>query len=113
MLIVFAGLQHAGIGGRVIAVLSVLLWGYVIAATYLAKLIPWYGGFTAAHARLALLWRWYVDHGAQRDAVLLTVCLGGLAAVQVLVVLSLLAVVALCACVIAGIARRSAHPGAG
>jgi hypothetical protein len=111
LLIAFAGLQRAGIWGSAIAALSVLLWGYVMAASYLAKLIPLYGGFMPPHARLASLWSWYLHHSAERDALLRTVCPGGLVPVVALIAFSLAVMVASCAVVVAGIALRE-HPRA-
>lgn len=51
--------------GRWFACLSVLLWGYVIAATYLAKLIPLYSGFTGSQAKIGNLFDWYLTGDGQ------------------------------------------------
>ena len=61
--------------GRALAIGALLAWTYLIAATYLMKLIPLYGGFTSARAHVPELWSWYVHQGAERSAILGTMCL--------------------------------------
>jgi hypothetical protein len=57
--LLFLGLSRGQTAGRAIAIGFVCLWGCVIAATYVVKLIPLYTGFTgSAHA--AEIVRWYV-----------------------------------------------------
>jgi hypothetical protein len=92
LLIVFLGFSRANRWGRVLAAVSVALWAYVMGATYVAKLIPLYGGFTSAH--VAELMAWYRSVGA--GSILETVCLGSLTAVKVLVVVTLAMNVGLC-----------------
>lgn len=75
LLLVFSGFSNGGRWGNLLAAASVFLWGYVLAATFLLKLIPLYGGFAAPRPRLADLWRWYMEQGDSRDAVLRTLSL--------------------------------------
>jgi hypothetical protein len=57
--LLFAGLSRSGRVGRVVALAMVWLWVYVICATYLAKLIPFYSGYPEGSVRLIALLRWY------------------------------------------------------
>jgi hypothetical protein len=56
--------------GKWLAAFSAILWSYVMAATWLAKLVPLYGGLDAAHAHVRDLWRWYLEDSARRDSIL-------------------------------------------
>ncbi len=56
--------------GKWLAAVSALLWIYVMAATWLAKLVPLYGGCAATHARFGELWRWYLEESAKRNSIL-------------------------------------------
>jgi hypothetical protein len=85
LLLAFLGMSRAGRWGAVLAGLTVLLWGYVLAATYLAKLIPMYGGFPESRAHLSSLWAWYLHDGAQRDGILGTLCLASPAVLWALI----------------------------
>ncbi len=40
------GCQRSGRLGRWTSSATVVLWGYILAATYVAKLMPLYGGFS-------------------------------------------------------------------
>ena len=71
----FTGLARSGRLGRLIAALMVCLWGYVMAATYVAKLIPQYGGWTEGSVRLASLMRWYLSDGGRIADILATATL--------------------------------------
>ena len=74
-----AAVKKVGGTGRLIR--GPLIWGYVLAATYLVKLLPPYGGFTQAPVHVSNLWAWFVNTGQQRDAILETLCMlkpGGL-----------------------------------
>ena len=73
-LMVFLGISRFEPWGRIGLAVFVLLWGYVMLATWFVKLVPQYGGF-AGKAHLSILWRWYVDSGAQRDSLLATTCM--------------------------------------
>jgi len=59
LLMAFLGVSRAGWLGRVLFPLMVLAWAYLIAATYLLKLGPMYGGYPPARTRLGALWTWY------------------------------------------------------
>jgi hypothetical protein len=54
-----AGLARSGRVGNLIRGAMCWLWAYVICATYVAKLIPMYGGYGGRPARLAEIARWY------------------------------------------------------
>ncbi len=66
------GCQRSGRLGRWIAICTVALWGYVMAATYVAKLFPLYGGFTAGRSTLRELWRWYFSDWPRASDILNT-----------------------------------------
>ena len=53
------GLSRTGWAGRAVHLAILWLWAYAIAATYVAKLVPFYAGLTADRARLADLPGWY------------------------------------------------------
>lgn len=75
MLLAFLSMTRSGMIGRALAIGALLAWTYLIGATYLMKLIPLYGGFTGARAHVPELWSWYVHQGAERSAILGTMCL--------------------------------------
>lgn len=56
--LLFLGLARGGLAGRIVAVLFVGLWAYVISVTYMVKLIPLYSGY-AGRASLATIAGWY------------------------------------------------------
>ncbi len=57
--LLFIGLSRSGIAGRAVGIATIWVWTYVIAATYLAKLVPFYAGFHAGRARLADIAGWW------------------------------------------------------
>jgi hypothetical protein len=73
--LVAAGCFRAGATGRRLGAAMALVAAYVLAATYLAKLIPLYSGYGAAKVRAAELFRWYA--GGTWAAVLDHTALGG------------------------------------
>jgi hypothetical protein len=87
LLMVFLGFSRVNRWGRVLTPITIVLWSYVMGATYVAKLIPLYGGFASAHSRVSELAQWYRSWGA--GSILETVCLGNLTAVKALVVMTL------------------------
>lgn len=70
--LLFCGLARSGLAGRVITTLMLGLWTYVIAATWLVKLIPLYGGYAPARARFSALLDWYVRDWARLRDILAT-----------------------------------------
>ena len=70
----FLGLDRSGSLGRWIGIVSLLVWAYVAAASWVVKLIPMYGGFEQGHGRLRQLLKWYLESGAQRDSILSNLC---------------------------------------
>jgi len=75
MLLAFLAMARSRTLGRALAITTLLLWTYLICATYVMKLIPLYGGFTEPRAHLSELYSWYVHRGAERAAILSSVCL--------------------------------------
>jgi phosphoglycerol transferase MdoB-like AlkP superfamily enzyme len=94
--------------GRWIAVVTVLLWAYVAAATWVAKLVPLYGGFEDAHARPRQLLAWYLHNSGQRDSILASLCPAPLALMYVLFAAVLAALLIAAAAVLASLFRTPA-----
>jgi len=59
VVLLMLGLSRGGRPGRCIGLAMVWLWTYVIAATYIAKLIPFYAGLSDGRTHLAELPGWY------------------------------------------------------
>jgi hypothetical protein len=57
--LLIAGFARSGRPGRYLRIATCALWAYVISATYVAKLIPMYGGYAGRPVRLAEIVRWY------------------------------------------------------
>lgn len=66
------GCQRSARLGRWIAAGSVGLWGYILAATYAAKLFPLYGGFEGGRSTLRDLAHWYLSDGSRASDILST-----------------------------------------
>ncbi len=66
------GCQRSGRVGRWVAGGSVVLWGYILAATYVAKLFPLYGGFAAGRSTLRELGGWYLSDWTRTSDILST-----------------------------------------
>lgn len=64
------GARAAGKTGRILAAALTMLSVYLMAATYFAKLIPLYSGFTGGKATLMSLFSWYSQTG-ESDVMLL------------------------------------------
>lgn len=73
MLLAFLGMSRTPMWGRILGPLFVLLWGYVLIATYLIKLLPLYGGFPASQ-RIGELATRYLEQTDRMNAMLRTVC---------------------------------------
>jgi len=74
VLLCFLGLAGWNRWGQWIAMATVLLWAYVAAASWVAKLVPLYGGFTDSHAKPRQLLSWYIHDAGARDSTLGTLC---------------------------------------
>jgi len=61
MLLVLQGTAHGDPTARALRIALLWVWVYQIALTWLAKLIPFYAGFSSGRARLADLPRWYAE----------------------------------------------------
>ena len=70
----YLGLARSGKWGRWIAMMTVSLWAYVSAASWLAKLLPLYAGLTLPQAHPKRLFAWYLENGGGRDALLSNLC---------------------------------------
>jgi hypothetical protein len=66
--VLFLGLARGRLAGRIVAVAFLCLWAYVISATYVAKLLPFYSGY-AGRAEVVRILRWYLgSFAAVREA---------------------------------------------
>ncbi|MBZ5608350.1 MAG: hypothetical protein LAP38_08835 [Acidobacteriia bacterium] len=104
----FLGLARWRRWGRWTAIATVSLWGYVALATWVAKLIPLYGGFEEAHARPRQLLAWYFQDSARRDSILANLCPAPLALLNVLFVAVLATLMITWIRVLAALLRGSA-----
>jgi hypothetical protein len=84
VLLCFLGLSRWRRVGRWIAMATVLLWAYFAGASWVAKLVPLYGGFIDPHAKPKQLLSWYVNESAQRDSILCTLSPGPLQVLYIL-----------------------------
>ena len=83
------GCQRAGRVGRWVAILSVVLWGYILAATYVAKLFPLYGGFGGGRSTLRDIFHWYFTDWPHAAGILSTTAMVPAAFLMTLLVLLL------------------------
>lgn len=74
----FLGLQRWARWGRLLAGANIVLWAYIAVVSWLAKLLPMYGGLPDAHGHPHQLFRWYLEESAQRNSVLAALCPGPL-----------------------------------
>lgn len=84
------GLQRSGIMGKLLAVATCLLCAWIAALTYIAKLIPYYGGFIG-RSTISTLWRWWTSPGGH--AILATTTLAPTGVVYFLLICFLLTLV--------------------
>jgi hypothetical protein len=61
--LVFLGLQRNGRLGRILAALVVLMSAWIAAVTYVAKFVPFYGGYLG-RSTLPALWKWWSGNPA-------------------------------------------------
>jgi hypothetical protein len=95
--ILFLGLARVRLAGRVLAIAFVGLWAYVISATYVVKLIPFYSGY-AGRAQVATIVRWYLGSFAAVCEAIANTCMRGPG-----VVFGLTAAVVACAVALAAV----------
>jgi len=69
------GCQRSGRIGRWLVIATLALWGYILAATYVAKLFPLYGGFSGGRSTLRDIARWYQHDWPRTSDILTTVAL--------------------------------------
>jgi hypothetical protein len=101
------GLSRSGSIGRWIAAALVALSSYVLATTYVAKLIPLYGGYPEGRVRAAQLLAWYFDGTARHREILAATALGNPG-----VIWPLTALVALLAVIVCVLVCRKIFTGA-
>ncbi len=92
------GCRRSGRVGRYLATATLLLWGYILAATYIAKLFPLYGGFAGGRSTLRDIAHWYIAGWPRTSDILGTTAMvpaPWLAALLVLLLLSQLPVLAI------------------
>jgi hypothetical protein len=85
-----AGMARSGRAGAALRIATVSLWTYVICATWLAKLVPLYGGYSG-RTSVANLWRWYTTESPD----IAQIALMPAAALWTLIAISVVAAVAL------------------
>ena len=73
--IALSGMSRTRRFGRPVAIAVCLLWMYISIATYVAKLIPLYGGYPGGRSTLREILRWYASHGADLTSMLSTLSL--------------------------------------
>ena len=120
LLLCLAGLKRWQPAGTWLAVVNVLLWSYMAAATWLAKLIPQYGGFGDSRVQPRALWNWYLQNSALRDSILRTLCPAPLPALYGLMLLVIGSLLVACGLVLMGLvqdrlpepARSASRPSA-
>lgn len=87
------------------------------AATWLAKLIPQYGGFGDSRTQPRALWNWYAQSSALRDSILRNLCPAPLPALYGLLLLVITSLLAACVLVLIGLVQdqvpRSARSASG
>jgi hypothetical protein len=105
LLLGFLGMSRTPRWGRMLAALFVLLWSYVLAATYLIKLMPLYGGYPASRTHWRELPAWYLS--GQWETTLHTVCLAGPKVLFVFIGAAIVLSVLLCVRLVASAARRA------
>lgn len=88
------GCQRSGRVGRWIAMASVVLWGYILATTYVAKLFPLYGGFGGGRSTLRDIARWYLSDWPRTSDILNTSAMAPASLLVFLLVMVLAALVA-------------------
>jgi hypothetical protein len=76
MALIVRGLSRGGRIARALACADVVLWTYVIVATYVIKLLPQYGGYDLKLTHITDLAKWYAHSGIQRYELLYTTTLG-------------------------------------
>ena len=96
LLIVFLGLHRWKRVGTVGGAAFVLVWTYLLLATYWVKLVPLYGGFPQGRTQLRPLIQWYLHQSAARDSILRWLCLAPLSLLWTLIISTSLATIVLC-----------------
>jgi hypothetical protein len=90
-----SGCQYAARTGPWIAGAMAALWAYVLAAAYLAKLIPLYGGFARGRSTLRDIVAWYASSWRTAADILNTTALAPCAVITLLLLLLLAVLLAL------------------
>lgn len=103
------GCQRSGKPGTWLATGTIVLWSYILAATYLAKLIPLYGGFPGGRSTLRDLWIWYRSSWGRTADILDTTALAP-AAVLVPLLAALLVILLLTAATLCSFSESDKQP---
>lgn len=69
------GCQRSGRAGHWLAAAMAVLWGYILAVTYVAKLFPLYGGYPAGRSTLHDIARWYATDWPRTADILSTLAM--------------------------------------
>lgn len=77
LVVAMLGCQRGGGMGRWLARISVVLWGYILAASYIAKLFPLYGGFAGGRSTLREVAHWYAADWPRTSDILSTTAMVG------------------------------------
>jgi len=110
LMLAFLGMGRQPVWGSWIAMITIALWAYVAAVSWLAKLVPLYGGFGGSHARAGQLLRWYWGNAGERNLVLSTLCPAPAPILYALLALVLGSLVVSSAGLIRAIYRRDTAP---
>jgi hypothetical protein len=81
------GCQRSGRIGRWLAMATLVLWGYLLAATYVAKLFPLYGGFGGGRSNLRDIVHWYTNDWPRTSDILTTTAANADGLIALLIVL--------------------------
>ena len=92
--ICFLGLSRWQPWGKWITIVTIVLWAYVAAASWLAKLIPMYAGFADSRAHMRQLLSWYIESSAERNSFLSTLSPAPLSVLYTLLAATLTALLA-------------------
>lgn len=104
------GLARGGLPGRGLMLAIAGLWAYVMAATYIAKLVPLYTGYGEGPARVGPLVTWYIQGYHETSANIAALCLAKPAVIWALLFVVPVATIALLG-LVAFAMRHSGQPG--
>ncbi|MDP9053663.1 MAG: hypothetical protein M3N93_05090 [Acidobacteriota bacterium] len=106
LMLAFLGAHRARRFGVPVSAALLLLWAYILVATYWTKLIPLYSGFPEGRARPGQLWQWYIHGAPDRESILRTLCLAPAAVIWILIGSVTALSLTLCGVVLSRLFRR-------